>query len=40
MLMVFFTTIRQVREMVEKQVVETIKAEVDKVKVGGTESND
>ncbi|MBC1971059.1 phosphate acyltransferase PlsX [Listeria welshimeri] len=35
-----FTTIRQVREMVEKQVVETIKAEVDKVKVGGTEAND
>lgn len=35
-----FTTIRQVRDMVEKQVVETIKAEIHKIDVGGIKNND
>lgn len=30
-----FTTIRQARDMVEKQVVETIKAEIDQGRLGG-----
>lgn len=35
-----FTTIRQVRDMVEKQIVETIKAEIHKIDVGGIKNND
>lgn len=35
-----FTTIRQVRDMIKKQVVETIKTEIHKIDVGGIRHND